>query len=99
MQLLKVKRETRDVVGRLRSRWARGRKEGKSENDCKVGYSLCTANSLNELQLTYAYVVVMGVRLNRKMRRKARNRLWQGSGTNVLFFFPLGGEQGRMEGS
>lgn len=54
----------------------RGRKEGgKREDDRKVGYTLCTANSLKELQLTDAYVVAMRVQLDRKMRRKARNRL------------------------
>lgn len=36
---------------------------------------MCTANSLKELQLTDAYVVAMRVQLDRKMRRKARNRL------------------------
>lgn len=75
---------------------AEGRRK-KRENDCKVGYSLCTANSLNELQLAYAYVVVM-ITVKQEDEEEGKKQTVARLRTNVLFF-PLGREQGRMEGS
>ena len=75
MQLLKVKRDTGDVAGRRRSQDKGERKEKRRDSDSKVGYALYTASSFNELQSTDVSVVVTGVQLNRKTRRKAGSRL------------------------